>query len=192
MHSIPVDHSLSLYNMMISINEQTNALPLSSALSAQMMDLTCGPKSPRSPLEHDLQPFSEEPPLSLKANEIGGLHDLLTSSNTSLRKGLSSHEQQSGTRSPSPDFATASLTACSLNTMQQEYNKDTWRMYERIQAARNVQNQNSVYSYVCEAVKEVSFDDFAPNNSREHYSYVSEEDYSDESDDSEGIFELDF
>jgi hypothetical protein len=179
--------------MMISVTAPTNSQALSSAVSAQMMDLTYCPKSPRSPLEHDIQPFPEEPPLSLKANKIGGLHDLLTSSNTSLRRGFSSYEQRSRTKSPSPDFATAALTACSLNTMQQEYDKDTWRMYDRIQAARSVRNQNSAYSYVCEAaVEEGPYEDFGPNCSREHYPCISEEDSGDESEDSEGIFELDF
>lgn len=52
---------------------------------------------------------------------------------------------ENGRPSPMPDLSLSPLTASSFHVMEQEYDRDTWRMYRRITTARdNYQNVESV------------------------------------------------
>ena len=91
-------------------------------------------------------------------------------------------------KSLSSDFEASPLTACSYQTMQQEYDRDTWRMYERIQSARTSQEQR--VSFVED--RAVLVQSVNPNDIDEYY-YEDDPPLLTEVDDdeSEGIFEFD-
>jgi hypothetical protein len=69
--------------------------------------------------------------------------------------------------------------------MRKEYDMDTWRMYERIQAKR-AQSDESILSIVREAVAHIQSDDHANSYGRP----LAEPQCHEECDDSDGIFVL--
>jgi hypothetical protein len=82
----------------------------------------------------------------------------------------------------SPDLATSSATACSYQTMEQAYDRDTWRMYERIQSARPSHEQR--ISFIEDTVQSVNLNDFDDDDEDRPFAEADNE--------SEGIFEFDF
>jgi hypothetical protein len=89
-----------------------------------------------------------------------------------------------GRNSLSHDLEASPLIACSYQTMQQEYDRDTWRMYERIQSARESHEQQPI-SFIEDTVQSVNLNDFDDDDEDP----FTEQETDDES---EGIFEFDF
>jgi hypothetical protein len=83
------------------------------------------------------------------------------------------------------DMAASPLIGCSYQTRQQEYDRDTWRMYERIQSARASQEQSM--SFVEDTAQSVN-----PNDILDDCDYDLDQPSAESDDESEGIFELDF
>jgi hypothetical protein len=86
------------------------------------------------------------------------------------------------------NLAASPLTACSYQTMQQEYDRDTSRMYQRIQSFRAESPQQKLPPsfVVVEAVEETHHDDFFMD-SDDRYDIISVE-----AEEDDGMFEFDF
>ena len=167
---------------MVSISAPATTSVLSMQLEQEEASL---PQSPRSPLDADdvqhsgvdsiptLKGVSSDPPVSLKQDSVLGFSRILMVSESQHPVSLKRRETPSfslydGSSTSSSPTTAAPLTACSYQTMQQEYDKDTWRMYERIQSARTsreeekrqLQQESILYSCVCDAVQETDYEDF--------------------------------
>ena len=209
---------------MVSVTAPTSS-GVSSGLSMQL-EQASPPRSPRSPLDVDtqngmestpaLKGVSGDPPVSLKQDSIRSFSELLMVSESQHPISLARRDTGYGSRGAAiasrshHSLGSGALTACSYQTMQQEYDKDTWRMYERIRTSRDLKQhkqESILYSCVCDAVEETDCEDFVCSSTinNSHYppsygneyqlssSYITEEDTDDAGGcESEGIFELDF
>ena len=91
--------------------------------------------------------------------------------------------------SPVHDLAGSPLTSCSYQTLTKEYNMDTWRMYERIQAAR-LQGDKGLFSLVQEAVDQITYDSSGDDGNQESIYPISEQLLSGPLSEADDIFEL--
>lgn len=93
-----------------------------------------------------------------------------------------------GHKSISPDLAASPLIACSYQIMQQKYDRDTWRMYKRIQLARGASQEQRIsfidYRVQVQSVNPNDLDDYCYDDDIGPLAEADNE--------SEGIFEFDF
>jgi hypothetical protein len=93
----------------------------------------------------------------------------------------------SGRESLSPPLAAFPLRiAYSYQTMEQEYDRDTWRMYKRIQSARARQQQRISF------IEDTVLHSVNSNNDIDVYYDDDDRPFTEVHDESEGIFEFDF
>ena len=127
---------------------------------------------------------SVEPPLSLQEIERSGnsiLHQRIPPSSQ-----LGIHQNRANLDSRYQNMGESPLTACSYRTMKTEYDMETRRMYERIQAART-KSDDQLLSLVREAVGQIrqgeggNVEDFFDDQTEPQQNDLS---------DSEGIFDL--
>jgi hypothetical protein len=156
---------------------------LSTDMEISQLSVTTVPlpsESTEEPLDQLSKLSSTEPPLSLQT--------VMSYGNSLSTQRIPPQAAFSRNRSICPlsnNLAASPLTSCSYQTMRKEYDMDTWRMYERIQAKRD-QSDEIVLSIVREAVDHIQSEDHVNSHGRP----LAEPQCQEECDDSDGIFEL--
>jgi hypothetical protein len=136
---------------------------LSTDMEISPLSVTTVPlpsESTKEPLDQLSELSSTEPPLSLQT--------ILSYGNSLLTERIHPQAAFSHNRlicSLANDLAASPLTSCSYQTLRKEYNIDTWRMHEHIQAKR-AQCDEIILSIVQEAGDHIQSDDHAKATSR--------------------------